>query len=247
MSSSATTGGGLYFRPDKPQVDEIAAALHARTQRAADVDQMAAGMRSEPAGAHLRKGQHQPFHRLFGGGDFRIGHLREVFFLQHLAVGHGHARVEFDFALALEFFLDAGEQRLLHARRSGRRRLRLARRRRRQHHCHKLVDITAAAKEDPERLIEQHRMLVPFHEHRVQRPVKVLARADARGLHRFECVDHRTRPDRNPGRAQGAREIKNIFRKPAVALRHLRHRYASRARAAIPRRAGPISARRAVP
>ena len=42
-------------------------------------------------------------------------------------------------------------------------------------------------------------MLVPLHEHRVQRPVEILAGADAGGLHRFERIEHRARPDRNAG------------------------------------------------
>ncbi len=49
----------------------------------------------------------------------------------------------------------------------------------RQHHRHQLVEIGALAEEDPERLVEQDRMLVPLHEHRMQRPVEVVARADA--------------------------------------------------------------------
>ena len=40
--------------------------------------------------------QRQPRDRLLGGGDFGRGHLREVFRLQHFAVGDGEPRVDLD-------------------------------------------------------------------------------------------------------------------------------------------------------
>jgi hypothetical protein len=52
-----------------------------------------------------------------------------------------------------------------------------------------------------EGLVEQQRVLVALHEHRMQRPVKILAGADAGGLHCRERIEHRARPDRNAGRA----------------------------------------------
>jgi predicted metal-dependent enzyme (double-stranded beta helix superfamily) len=66
-------------------------------------------------------------------------------------------------------------------------------------------------KKKTERLIEQDRMLVPLHEHGVQRPVEIIAGADARRLYRFERIEHRTRPDRNPRRAQGARKVEDVI------------------------------------
>ena len=159
----------------------------------------------------------QPLHRLFGGGDLGARHLREILPLQHFAVGHRHARVELDLALFLELVVEAGEQRLMHARRAGLRRLR-RRRRLRQHHRQQLIDIAAAAEEDAKRLIEQHRVLVPLHEHRVQRPVKIVARADAGRLHRFERIEHRAGPDRNAGRAQRAGEVDDVLGEPAGAF-----------------------------
>ncbi len=62
---------------------------------------MSVRMRRQPPRAHFGKRQHKPLHRVLGGGDFGIGHLREVFSLQHLAVGNGHPRVEFDLAFFL--------------------------------------------------------------------------------------------------------------------------------------------------
>ena len=88
----------LGLRPDESQIDEIAAAFHAGAQRAADVDEMTVRMRRQPPRAHLVERQHQPLHRRFRRGDFGAGHLREIFLLQHFAVGHRQARVELDLA-----------------------------------------------------------------------------------------------------------------------------------------------------
>ena len=61
-------------------------------------------------------------------------------------------------------------------------------------------------------------MLVPLHEHRMQRPVKIVARADAGRLHRFERIEHRAGPKRNAGGTQRAGEIDDILGEPAGAL-----------------------------
>ena len=200
-----------------------AAALHAGAQRAAHVEHMTVRMRREPAGAHLGERQHEPFHRLLGGGDLGRGHLREVFLLQHLAFGHGHARVELDLLLFLELVFHAGEQRVMHAGGAGLRRARRIRRLR-QHHRHELIDIAAAAEKDAERLIEDDRVLVALHEHRMQRPVEILARAEAGGLHRLERIEHRAGADRNAGGAQRAGEVDDIFGEPAGCFSVLRSR-----------------------
>src|SRR5580692_3851879 len=190
------------LRPDEAQIDEIAAAFHAGAQGAADVDQMAARMRLKPPRAYFGKRQHQALHRLFRRGDLGAGHLREILLLQDFAVGHRHAGVELDLALLLELVVEAGEQRFVHAGGAGLRRLRRPGRRLRQHHRQQLIDIAAAAEENAERLVEQHRMLVPLHEHRVQGPVKIVAGADASGLHRFQRIEHGAGTDRNAGGAQ---------------------------------------------
>ena len=170
----------LHFRPDEPQIDKIATAFKTGAQGAADIDDMAARMRRQPPRTHFGNGQNEPLHRFFGGSDFGVRHLREVLALQHFALGDGHAGVELDLALLFEFVFEAREQRFLDARCTGLRRARRAGRRRR-HHRHELIDVAAAAEENAESLIEQDRMLVPLHEHRVQRPVKIIAGADARG------------------------------------------------------------------
>ncbi len=99
ISSSATIGGGLVFGPMKRRSMKSPPPFMLARKRAADVDQMAARMRREPPRAHFGERQDQPLHRLLGRGDLGAGHLREIFVLQHLAVGHGHARVELDLAL----------------------------------------------------------------------------------------------------------------------------------------------------
>ena len=52
---------------------------------------------------------------------------------------------------------------------------------------------------------------MPLHEHRMQGPVEVLARADTGDMHRVERVHHRAGPDRNAGRAQRAREVDDVL------------------------------------
>ena len=94
-------------------------------------------------------------------------------------------------------------------------------RRLRQHHRHELIDVAAAAEEDAERLVEKKRVLVPLHKHRVQRPVEILARADAGGLDRFERVEHRARADRDAGRTQRTGEVDDVFGEAAVGARPL--------------------------
>ena len=117
--------------------------------------------------------------------------------------------------------------------RAGLRRLRRGGRRLRRQHRQQLVEIGALPEEHPERLIEQHRMLVALHEHGVQRPVEILARADARRLHRFERIEHAPGPTGMPARAQRAREIDDVLREAAASAR--RH---------APPLAGEVRARR---
>ena len=161
--------------------------------------------------------QRQPRDRLLGLGDLGCRHLREILFLQHLAVGHRQSRVDLDFGLVLAL-VEAAEQRLLNALRARRRRLGRSRRRARQHGGDQLLDIAALAEENAEGLVEQQRVLVSLHEHRVQRPVEILAVADMRNVKRLQRVKHRARPDGEARRAQRAREVEDVFRKAALGL-----------------------------
>ena len=157
---------------------------------------------------------------LLGGRDLGRGHLREVLLLQHLAVGDGEPRVDLDLALVLAL-LGAGKQRVLDALRARLRRLRRDRRRVGQHGGDDLLDQPALAEEDAEGLVEQNRVLVPLHEHGMQRPVEVVAIADARHLQGFQRIEHRAGPDRHAGRAQRTREVEDVLGE--AAFTHATH------------------------
>ncbi len=207
----------LCLRSEIFKIDDGAARLEARAQGAPHVDQMAVPVAREPARAHLVEREHETGDRLPGGGDLGRRHLGEILFLQDLAIRHGEGRVDLGVALAfLELVVEAGKQRLLHARRGRRRRLRRVARRLWQHHAEELVEIAALAEEDLEGLAEDQRMLVPLHEHGVQRPVKILFGADAGRFHRLEPIQHSARADREAGDAQRAREMHDVVGETAV-------------------------------
>ena len=172
------------------------------------------------------------------------GHLREVF-LCSTSRSDTVMRVSISISRScLSLSSSAGEQRLLRC--ASRRPAAAAARSAapRQHHRHELVEIAALAEEDPEGLVEQHRMLVPLHEHRVQRPVEVLAVADAGGLSRPRArrAPRRARPEcrrraaraRNTGcsRRAGRADLAGALRAGAPLLRRPQFR-------ASPRRSAP--------
>jgi hypothetical protein len=177
------------------EIDDGAAGAQGAPEGAPGIDAAAMRLRHEAPGAHLVVRQAQFGDQPLRLGDLLGGHLGEIFRLQHLAVRHGEAGRELDLVLArlrrLRLVLEGAGDAL----RAG---LRLfgGPRSRRQHLCQDLLEGCAAAPEDPERLVEQHRMLVPLHEDRVQGPVEILARADARRLHGGERVEHHPGPQR---------------------------------------------------
>src|SRR5689334_4503169 len=61
-------------------------------------------------------------------------------------------------------------------------------------------------------------MLMALHEHGVQRPIKILARADAGDFQSFQSIEHGARSDGDPGGAQRARKIDDVFGEPAGTL-----------------------------
>ena len=79
---------------------------------------MTVHMRRQTPRAHFGERHDQPLHRVLGLGDFGAGHLREILALQHLAVGHRHARVELDLALFFQSVVEAGIKRFMDARRA---------------------------------------------------------------------------------------------------------------------------------
>src|SRR5262245_52115901 len=176
---------------------------------------MAVAVGREAARLDLVERKHEALDGVLGGRDLRRCHLREVLLLQHLAVGHGETRIELELRRLALGLAHPRQQRLLDTLRAGRWLLVLARRRLRQHGGKQLVDGAAAAEEDAERLLEDERVLVALHEYRVQRPVEIVARADARRRHRGKRVHHRAGTDRNAGRPQRAGEVDDVLGQPA--------------------------------
>ena len=200
----------LLARPEIFEIDHRPARLHAGAQGAPDVDEMSAPAGGQPPRAHEIERQRQASDCLLGGGDLGGGHLREVLLLQHLAVGHGQARVDFDFGFIVAP-IEPAEQRFLDALRARRRRFGLAERCAWQHRGDQFLDIAALAKKDAKGLIEQNGVLVPLHKYRVQRPIEIVAVADLRHLHGFQRIEHAARADRQAGRAQRPREVEDVF------------------------------------
>ena len=75
---------------------------------------------------------------------------------------------------------------------------------------HHPLEQLRVAPEDVEALVEQLALVAPVHEHRVQRPVEILAAPEAHRLDRPQRLQHPPRPDRQPGRAQGAGEVHHV-------------------------------------
>ncbi len=150
-----------------------------------------------------------------GTGNLGRRHLGEILALQHLLIRHRETAVDVDLGRLLpRLILKAREQRFLDPSGS---RLRFRRRAgslRQQHRQH-LVEIAAPAEKQPERLVEQHRVLVLAHEHRMQRPVEVAAPTEARNRHGFKRIEHRAGSDRDAGSPQRAGEIHDVLGEPA--------------------------------
>ncbi len=87
--------------------------------------------------------------------------------------------------------------------------------------CEHLLDEFARVPEEPERLVEHRMILVPRHEHAMQRPVEIVAARNARRLRRLHRIDHRCRANPHAGPAQRAGEIEDVVGQPAVRIRLL--------------------------
>ena len=73
-----------------------------------------------------------------------------------------------------------------------------------------MLPLLGGAEEQVEGLREDQRMLVALDEDGLQRGEDVGAVADLDHLQRVQRIDHRTRPDRNPGRPQRAGKADDI-------------------------------------
>ena len=146
---------------------------------------MAMTVRAEAARFNFIERQHKFLDRAFGSVDFRRAHLRKILFLQYFGVRHRLAHVDLELLhFALELFAKPLHQRILHALERLLVRLRRSAVDLRQRHAHELFEIIAALEENAERLIEQDRLFVPFHEDSMQGPVEVIACPDMRRRHR---------------------------------------------------------------
>ena len=79
-----------------------------------------------------------------------------------------------------------------------------------QHQRHHLFEQIGVAPEDMKGLVEDQPLVRPIDEDRVQCPIEVAAIGDADRPDRIDRIDDLAGTDRQPGRAQGAREMHQI-------------------------------------
>ncbi len=215
-----TSGGGrrrrlLRFSAMRPP--ERSWAPEAR----AHVGAGAARVGREAARRHIGQRQHHAPDRRLGGFDLGAGHLLEIAPVQHLAVGEGHRRVELDLLLARLVGVAGARllQRLGEAPVHLLALLLVGQHHLRQHHAEHALQQLGVAPEDVEGLIEELALVAAIDEDRMQRPVEIAAAFDPGGAHGFDRGQHLARPDRQPRRAQRAREIHDVFQEPPAAVR----------------------------
>ncbi len=180
-------------------------------------------VRLEAPGRNHVEGQPQLRDRLLSLRDLGGAHLREVLAAQHLVARHGKARIDLDlghFARRPVFLLPL-EQRLADAVFGGTRLHPLApvgsdRRKHRQH----LLDQFARLPVKAKRLVEDGVVLMARNQHGMQRPVEIVAVADAGRQHRLDGVLDGSRADPHAGLAQRSREIDDVVGHAAFG-RHL--------------------------
>ena len=195
------------------QRDDLRPAPHARAQRRRQVDARSPGIGAKTPRLHFGNRQAQARDQFFRLRQLGAGHGLEVRVLQQLALGKGKAGVDLDLLLFLLRLLALGIQRLRQAvARLRRLRLTGAAVDLRQQQAHDALEHLRVAPEDVKRLIKQFLLLALGQEHRRQRPVEILAPLDTGGLERPQRVDHPVRADGQPGRAQHAGEMHDVFR-----------------------------------
>ena len=179
----------------------------------------------EPACRHGHDGELHLRHQPFCPGQFLAGHLLEVDAAQQFAVGVGHRCLELDLfllrgglATAIATLCQQGlgqptAQLLALFGFFG------ARRKARQQHGHHAFEKLRIAPEDMERLVEDRPLILAVDEDGMERPIKIIAFADAHGLHCAQGFNDAARPDGQPRRAQRAREKHQIFDQPAATRR----------------------------
>ena len=197
--------------------DDRSARGRHRAQTGAQVDRRTAiGDHGAPGRDFGQRQAQSRDHRL-DLGQFIDAHRFEVPALQYLARRKRQRGIEFDFLSSASFV----------ARRSGGWRHRVGEPRRqrrfglvarhaavdtRQQQLQHAFEHARIAPEQLEGLIEQRLLLVALDQDRLQRRAKIFAILDADGVDRVERRDHLRRPDRQPGGAQHAREMHDVFR-----------------------------------
>ena len=201
------------------QLDHVAAGAQRGAQGPARVD-APARRADQPAQAHLLHRQHHAPERRLGPADLLRVHLGEVLALQQLAARHGEAGIHHHllalvlllaFARCLEGLGDAGLAGLGLVRLA-------ARRRHRREDRQQLLDQPARAPVDAEGLVEDGALFALAHEDRMQRPIEVLAVADAGDLDRAHRIDDAGRADRQSGTAQGPGEMHDVVGDASAGL-----------------------------
>ena len=180
-------------------------------------------VRVQAAGAHFRDRQAQPRDQALGLRQLRVGHGLEIGLLQPLALGMGERRVDLDIgwclmlvarALArgerllqpvaqlwlglLGIALDAGgEQR------------------------QRTLEQARIAPEHMKGLVEQLELLAAPEEQAGERPVEVVALAQAGDLQRPQCIDHAVGADRHARGPQHAGEMHHVVGEVMAGRRRL--------------------------
>ena len=216
MSHSTTSGGGrrrglLRFSSIRPPERSAARIVARRSAR------RAVPVGGEAAGRHVLHRQAQPRDRGLGARQLVERHLLEIHAAQLLAVGKGHDRVDFGLdLLGLAGRLAAVRVQCLGEppRHLGAAVLFGLDPQFGQHQPHHLFQQIGVAPEDVKGLVENQPLVRPVDEDRVQCPIEVAPVGDADRPDRIDRVDDLAGPDRQPGRAQGAREMHQIGDEP---------------------------------
>ena len=159
-------------------------------------------MRGEPARAHQIERQRQLGDRVLGLGDIGGAHLREILALQHLAARDGQPRVDFGSGRRPRAcWSPANSASWIRARPAAA--APCARRRLRQHRAISFSSSRACGKTCG-MAGRTGTVFAPLHEDGVQRPVEILARADA-GAPRAPRAHRAPRPARRQPAARNAR------------------------------------------
>ena len=176
ISSSATIGGSFTRGPEIFQIDHRAAGLHAGAQGAAHIDELAAPAAARAAACAPARAAAPAWrsHPSPARSPPRVICAKSFFCSTSRSDTVSRASTSISRSSSRSSAMPENNASCTRcAPASGG--LSACGWRLRQHRRDQLFEIAALAEEHAERLIEQDRMLVPFHEYRVQRPVEIVA------------------------------------------------------------------------